>query len=335
MSDTATRRMFLKTLRGVAVSALTGEFDDVHLGGGDVTPLEYYTTARHTLVDADNIFGPRSVIPLVEQQIGSINQSCRDARGSDRLALLEVRAHLAEFNAWLHQDLGNYPLAKFWLDRALDWSYAHGRPELPSFILARKCQLACDMRDPSIGIGIGELAITSAPTPLLAAIASTYAAHAYAVGGSSGESERLYESARELAGNAQGVDRSEAGLGAWLDESYIDVHRAGSLDELGQHKGAADAFMHAIGRLAPGFHRDRGVYLARAANAYASAGDGASAVDTGRRALRIALDTRSGRTLTELDRLSGQLATAPNPVAVTLRTAVDDAVKAAARLPAL
>jgi tetratricopeptide (TPR) repeat protein len=334
MNDASTRRAFLKTLSGVAVSALTGDFDDNLTSARDDKPLEYYTRARRALVDNDNIFGPRSVIPLAEQQITSISRSCRDAQGSDRIALLEVRAHFAELIAWLHQDLGNYPIAKYWLDRALDWSYAHGQPELPSFILARKSQLACDMRDCSIGIGIGELAVKSAPTPLLAAIASTYTAHSYAVRGSSAESERLYESARELASDARDGDGSGSGLGAWLDESYIDVHRAGSLYEFGHHEAAAEIFMDAIGRLAPGFHRDRGVYLARAANAYASAGDGASAVDAGSQALRIALDTGSGRTMTQLDQLSTQLATESNPAAVTFRTAISDAVKDAAHLPA-
>ncbi|MGH3613079.1 MAG: helix-turn-helix domain-containing protein [Pseudonocardia sp.] len=323
--ETATRRMFLKSLSGVAASALTGEFDDLLAFSGDVKPIDYYTAARRALVANDNIFGPRSVIPLVEQQITSASRSCRETQGADRVALLEVRAHFAEFNAWLYQDLGNHPLAKFWLDRALDWSYAHGQPELPTYTLARKSQLACDMRDPTMGVGIGELAIKSAPTPRLAAIATTYTAHSYAVNGQATASERLYESARELAGQAEDDGGDESGLGTWLDESYIDVHRAASLCELGQHHSAAEIYMQAIDRLAPGFHRDKGVYLARAANAYASAGDGAYAIDIGNCALRIALDTRSGRTLTELHRLSGQLATVTSAAAAILRAAVKNA----------
>lgn len=331
--ETATRRTFLKSLSGVAVSALTGEFDDPLALCGDAKPLEYYIAARRTLVDNDNIFGPRAVIPLVEQQIASVNRSCREARGSDRTALLEVRARFAEFAAWLYQDVGNHPIAKFWLDRALDWSYAHGQPELPTYILARKSQLACDMRDPTMGIGIGELAIKAASNPRLAAIATTYTAHSYAVSGSADDSERLFETARELVGRTQDDEGVATGLGTWLDESYIDVHRAGSLSELGRHHGAAEIFMHAIDRLAPGFHRDRGVYLARAANAYASAGDRAYAVDIGQQALCIALDTRSGRTLTELRRLNRQLAALTSPEAVTLRAAVDNAVANAGATP--
>jgi tetratricopeptide (TPR) repeat protein len=95
-----------------------------------------------------------------------------------------------------------------------------------------------------------------------------------------------------------------------LNESYIDAHHALSLNELGDHQRAADLFERALQTLPCGFHRDRGVYLARAARAYAGAREFDQAATLGIQSLSIATETRSGRTATELARLGNELGTA-------------------------
>lgn len=332
--ETHAGRTFLQSLSGIAVSALTGEFEDVLIVRGDIKPIEYFTAARRTLVDNDNIFGPRAIIQSAERQISRIIVSCDAARGVDLVPLLEIRTRFAEFVAWLHQDLGNHATAKFWLDRALDWSYLHPGAELSSYILARKSQLAGDLSDPMMGIGVGELAIKSAPTPRIAAIASVYTAHSYALNGSDAAAERLYESARSLASQDQPSQdqQSPRTLGSWLDQSYIDVHRAGSINDRGQHDVAAEIFMRAIDHLPSKFHRDKGVYLARAANAYAGADGVDEAVHVGMQAVHIAIDTYSGRILSELDRLSLKLAEVRTPAVVALQAAVNSVRMNAATL---
>ena len=159
------------------------------------------------------------------------------------------------------------------------------------------------MRDPDTATGLGQAAAKAAPHVRFAAAATTYAAHGHALAGDRTAAERGYDTAHEL------VARSDDALewGGWLDNSYIDVHRALSLNELGDHQRAADIFDRAIQALPCGFHRDRGVYLARAARAYAGAREYDHAATLGIQSLSIAAETRSGRTTTELRRLATEL----------------------------
>ncbi|WP_204059616.1 hypothetical protein [Microbispora corallina] len=89
--------------------------------------------------------------------------------------------------------------------------------------------------------------------------------------------------------------------------SYIEVHRARGLAALGDHEAAATGFRTAITALPPGYHRDRGVYLARESTAYAGASEPEQAATVGAEALSIAAATGSARIMTELTRLDTQL----------------------------
>jgi len=46
-----------------------------------------------------------------------IQQLREERSGADRRALLQVQAEYAEFAGWLHQDLGDFQAARYWLDR--------------------------------------------------------------------------------------------------------------------------------------------------------------------------------------------------------------------------
>lgn len=299
--DDMRRRAFI----GSAVVASVGAALDAGLGlrVADTKPVSYFHAALHTLIDNDNIFGPADVIPRAEQHIAEIGGTWAAAQGRDRAELIQLRARFAELAAWLYEDVGNHTAAQHWADRALDWSYIAGDPELTVIVLTRKSQLACDMRDPDTATGLGQAAAKAAPHVKFAAAASTYAAHGHALAGDRTAAERCYNTAHDL------VSRADDGCawGDWMDDSYIEVHRALSLNELGEHRCAADVFDQAIAALPGGFHRDRGVYLARAARAYAGAREFDHAATLGMRSLSIAAETRSGRTATELWRLGAEL----------------------------
>ena len=79
-----------------------------------------------------------------------------------------------------------------------------------------------------------------------------------------------------------------------LAGQLLDAH---SLGVLGGHAAAAAGFRAAIDRLRPGYHRDRGVYLARESVAYAGAGEPEHAAGLEMQALRIGTDTLSARIL--------------------------------------
>lgn len=303
--DDMRRRAFL----GSVVAASVG----VALSGPnltDIKPASYFTAALHTLIDNDNIFGPADVIPRAERHIAEIGHAWTSARGADRAELIHLRTRFAELVAWFYEDFGDHTAAQQWTDRALEWSYLTGDLELTSMVLVRKTQLACDMRDPDTATGLGPAAVKLASHVKFAAAATVHAAHGHALAGDRTAAERGYDTARELAGRSD--DAYE--WGEWLDDSYIDVHRALSLSELGDHQRAADVFDRALQVLPGGFHRDRGVYLARAAHAYAGAREFDHAATLGTQSLCIATETRSGRTATELLRLGQELATANTSV---------------------
>ena len=292
------RRTLLRNVGALSIGSVVGASVAI-----DVKPSAYYRAVLRTLIDNDNVFGPAEVAPRAEAQIVELAHMSETVKGTDRTELIALRSQFAELCAWLYQDLSNFAVAQYWADRALDWSYLAKDPELTTIVLARKSQLACDQNDSETAVGIGSYALSTASNQKLAAAANTYAAHGYALGGNRTAAEKLYEKARELVSTAG----RESRWGGWLDHSYIDVHRAQSLTELGDFRDAADAFDLAISQLPDRYHRDKGVYLARSARAHAGAGDADYAAEVGVRSVAIALDTRSGRTVSELTRLATDL----------------------------
>ncbi|WP_308312478.1 DNA-binding protein [Streptomyces sp. ISL-11] len=258
------------------------------------------------LIDSDNLFGPRQLIPKVQEQIHVITALREGKRGTDRRQLLQVQTQFAELCGWFHQDAGDHRAAQYWTDRALQWSHMAGDPDLTVYILARKSQLAGDMRDAIEAVDVAEAAEDAArPGTRLAAVSATYAAHGHALRGDSRECMRSYDHARELL---HAMDGNQAGSwGVWLDDAYIDVQRARSLSVLGDHQAAAEGFRTAIAALPAGYHRDHGVYLAREALAHAGSRDAEQAAIIGLQALNIGNETGSARILSELARLDSDL----------------------------
>jgi hypothetical protein len=78
------------------------------------------------------------------------------------------------------------------------------------------------------------------------------------------------------------------------------VYQAHSLAALGEHAAAAAGFSAAIRGLRPGYHRDRGVYLAREARARAAIGEHDHAADLAAQALLTGTETGSARIFAEL-----------------------------------
>jgi len=115
--------------------------------------------------------------------------------------------------------------------------------------------------------------------------------------------------------------------GSWLDSAYIEAQRAYSLATLDDNRGAASVFRAAIAELPPGFHRDRGVYLAREAVALANADEPDEAATVGLQALAIGSDTGSARIGRELARLDEDLNRwSRNPAVVDFKNALNEAV---------
>ena len=270
----------------------------------DATPIEHLEATRRVLIDNDNLFGPHQVIPVVQRQITAIKALREHARGADRARLLRLQTQYSELCGWLYQDAGDFRAAQHWTREALETSHLVGDPELTAYALARRSQLAGDMRDALEAVDVAEAAERMAPPgSRLTAVAATYSGLGHALQGDADASQRAYDHAQELR---QSVD-PDSPWGAWRDAAYIEVHRAHSLVLLGDYEGAAERFRTAIDKLPPRFHRDRGVYLAREAVALAGAGDHERAAHLGLQALHIGRETGSARITRALARLDSQL----------------------------
>jgi hypothetical protein len=113
----------------------------------------------------------------------------------------------------------------------------------------------------------------------------------------------------------------------FFDTAYLETGHARSLAVLGDYPAAAGLFRAAIGRLRPGYYRDRGVYLAREARAWAGAGEHEHAAALGSEALSIGAATASGRIFAELASLEQALTPASSlPAVRDFRDAMDSAV---------
>jgi transcriptional regulator with XRE-family HTH domain/tetratricopeptide (TPR) repeat protein len=269
------------------------------------TPVERLQRARRLLIDSDNLLGPGQAINAAREHIEVIKELRRDTKGADRQALMELQTQYAEFASWLYQDLGDFNSAEFWLDRAFQWSHTVGDGDLTSYIMARKAQLAGETRDLVDVVDLAEAAQRMArPRSRLAAVARTYESYGHALRGEPTDSERAIEDVRNSLDRVSG---DTTPWGVWLNEQYVEVHRAQGLEVLGNHAQAAEIFTAAIKTLPDGYHRDRGVYLARAAVAHVGAGSPEEAAVVGLQALTVAKDTGSGRIIRELARLDKSL----------------------------
>lgn len=272
---------------------------------GDLHPAEQFRRLRAVLADADNVFGPARVMAAVGDQIALLQQMRRGMRGADARELVQVLTEYADLAGWLHQDVGESAAAGYWLDWALEWSHLAGDTTATVFVLARKSQLAADRGQPVEAVEVADAALRMAPPgSRMAAIASTYGAHGHALAGEAADCARGYARARDLAA-AAGPD--EAPWGQFFTTEYLEVQQAHSRMVLGDHHGAAQQYQSAIAALPEGFHRDRGVYLARQALAHAADRDPEQAAAVGLRALGIAGHTRSARALRDLARLHDTL----------------------------
>jgi hypothetical protein len=142
------------------------------------------------------------------------------------------------------------------------------------------------------------------PNSRLAVMGQTYGAYGHALRGDLAASEGSFAKARAAL---EDTVTDPTPWASWLDANYVEVHRARGLAVLGLHDKATKAYAGAIQNLPAGYHRDRGVYLAREAVSHARSGAPKWAASVGLQALGVARDTRSGRIFDELACLDGAL----------------------------
>lgn len=255
---------------------------------------------------ADNLLGSRHLLGVVAAQLAIVEQACAAARGPIRSELLEIGARYAECAGWLHQDSGDIQSAQRWSSRALDFAYELGEPQLTSYVLMRRSNVATDAGDAGAGLGLANAALRDADrlTPGLRAVALRQRAHAHALAGEPDDCARAIDETLSEVAEPPESD----GLTAYCTPSYVAMEAGDAWMHLDRPAHAIPIYEDGLRRWPSGFERDRGLCLSRLAVAYAVSGQVEQAAITGRQAAAAVGAASSARSVAQLRRLRIRLA---------------------------
>jgi hypothetical protein len=268
---------------------------------------EHLARAFPELSTEDWLLGPHEVLGTVGGHLDLIQQLLPNLVGARRVRLLQVGARYAEFTSWLNQDSGNLWAATHWADRAMEWAQEAGNPHMVSYVLVRKSDQAAATRDVPRAIGLAQSALQHGRrlTSRGRAVALQQLAVGHALAGDEVACQRALDTAAQLAERSQ-QDHDE-GPGRYCTPAYVEIQRAATWIELGRPERAITLFEDSLARLPSVHRRDRGVYLARLASAYALSDSPDTSVPKGWEALTVEHATGSRRITTELGQLGRRL----------------------------
>jgi len=309
--DEVKRRAVLQMLAALATGAA---LDRAPLPRPPVVPVaqasevaDHLARSFPELSTEDWLLGPHEVLGTVGGHLDLIQQLLPNLTGPRRGRLLQVGARYAEFTSWLNQDSGNLRAATHWADRAMEWAQEVGNPHMVSYVLVRKSDQAAATRDVPRAIGLAQGALQHGRrlTSRGRAVALQQLAVGFALAGDEVACQRALDTAAQLAERSQ--QEQDEGPGRYCTPAYVEIQRAATWIELGRPERAITLFEDSLARLPSVHRRDRGVYLARLASAYARSGSPDTSVPKGWEALTVAQATGSRRITTELSQLGRRL----------------------------
>jgi transcriptional regulator with XRE-family HTH domain len=310
--DEVKRRAVLQMLGALAAGAAV---DRAPLQRPPAVPVahasevaDHLAHAFPELSTADWLLGPHHVLGTVGGHLDLVQQLLPNLAGARRGRLLQVGARYAEFASWLNQDSGNVRAAMHWADRAMEWAQEVGNPHMVSYVLVRKSDQAAATRDAPRAIGLAQSALQYGRrlTSRGRAVALQQPAVGHALAGDEVACQRALDTAAQLAERSQ--QDQEEGPGRYCTPAYVEIQRAATWIDLGRPERAINLFDDSLATLPSVHRRDRGVYLARLASAYALSGSPDISVRKGWEALTVAQATGSRRITTELSQLGSRLA---------------------------
>ena len=174
-------------------------------------------------------------------------------------------------------------------------------------MLVRKADQAAAIRDAPRTIGLAQTALQQRRrlTSRGRAVALQQVAVGHALAGNEIACQRALDAAAQLAQRSQ--QEGDEGPGRYCTPAYVEIQRAATWIELGRPERAITLFENSLARLPSVHRRDRGVYLARLASAYALSGSPEVSVRKGWEAISVAQATGSRRINTELAQLRTRL----------------------------
>ncbi len=277
--------------------------------GGDLVDPEFTAALIESQLPqhykSANYFGARQPLTTVIHHTKTIGRLLEDANGSTRCELLRIGNRTAEFLGWLYQDLGDFRAAGYWSDRSMEWAQEAADDHMQSYVLFRKSHQAASQVNAERTIGLARAA-QRVPnlTPTISALAAQQEAAGYALQRNPRAALAKFDEARELASQPRTNDSASTLDTSYCTPAYIELQRANCWIDLGDPLRAVQLFEDEIAVLPQIYRNDRGVYLARLARAYSKAGEPEQGSEAATKALAIAAQTGSARTLGELAAVS-------------------------------
>ena len=112
----------------------------------------------YALVKTDNLLGPRFALAGVLNQIGIVQALLPALRDRARLDAASLGAQYAESAAWLYEDSGNVPRARYWTGRAMEWAYEADDRRMLAWTIFRCSQQVAATGDAPRAIGLAQAA---------------------------------------------------------------------------------------------------------------------------------------------------------------------------------
>ena len=320
------RRLLLQAGVGTFLEAfaLGSRFNAVDAAGDQPTPggrvavtspahveeiLDHLREQWHTLVRTDNLFGPRHALAGVLSHVAIVEGLLPALRDDSRRQAVQLGARYAESAAWLYEDSGRLPQARYWTSRAMEWAYEADDRRMLAWTVFRRSQQAVASRDAAQVVGLARAARRDEPqlAPTMRAAIRVQEAHGHALDGDVQASQRLLDDAHTWAA-VDTVGDARGGHGSYCTPSYIELQRASCWLTLGQPKKALRLYERALPSLPVVYQRDRAAALSRMAAAYVAAGQPDQAAATARAALPVARGAGSNRIVDEITSLAPELA---------------------------
>lgn len=299
--------------------------------------IAYLRTNLQNQYLTDNLIGPRALLPVITAHVSTVNALRKQVTGKAMDELLAIEAGYAEFAGWLSHDSGDLDSAKRWYNYAYETANAAGDERMSAFVLTRRAVQSIGEGDARYGAKLARMAQRddSITTARVRALAAQTEAVGHAISGNHSDTDRALDIAVHLTELGSGVlPDGDPSVGRYCEPGlYLKITNAKCQLELGRAESAISAFRDVLGSLPSSYHRDRGNYLARLAQAYALAGEPVDACIAIEESLGIALATGSTRTFADLEKIIPvQLAPwAKEPEVVRVREMLLDAQKSDGR----
>lgn len=294
----------------LALGAAAGAALPISRGGKmTVAPelVDYFRDQLPGHYRAEMFLGPHLLIPTVTAQTRLISDLAESAPQTVRRPLLDIGAAYAALLGWLYQDAGDLGWSRRWRDVALELAHRSGNPQLISYALSNKAQLATDLGDGAAVVDFAQAALDEEKRlcPKVRILALQHQAHGWSLVGDRSAADRLIDQASTL------TDHADDGY-PWANAyrrtpHYLEVQRATAYSRIGD-SAAPDAVRlwdQILGAMPESARRDNAVFWVRQATALAVIPEPERVVRIAAVAARLTSETGSARLVRELMRLPG------------------------------